>query len=124
MSARLSLPRGARLLKAAEFDAVFASGRRHQERLLSAVAAAGTQSGPRLGLAISKKAIASAVGRNRVKRITRESFRHQRTGLPVIDVVVSARPAAATAAPGEIRDSLTRLWKRITEACAASSTPR
>lgn len=48
----------------------------------------------RLGLAVSRRA-GNAVARNRIKRRTREWFRHHRGCLAGLDVVVSARPQAA-----------------------------
>jgi len=42
---------------------------------------------PRLGLIVPKKIIATAVGRNRVKRLIRESFRLHQTELVGLDVV-------------------------------------
>jgi ribonuclease P protein component len=41
----------------------------------------------RLGLIIPKKIVSTAVGRNRVKRLLRESFRLQQAGLAGLDVV-------------------------------------
>ena len=46
---------------------------------------------PRLGLIISKKSIKRAVDRNRVKRITRESFRLCQSRLRGLDVVIMSR---------------------------------
>jgi len=42
---------------------------------------------PRLGLIVPKKIIATAVGRNRVKRLIRENFRLYQTDLVGLDVV-------------------------------------
>jgi ribonuclease P protein component len=45
----------------------------------------------RLGLVIGKKNIRLAVNRNRVKRLARETFRHQQGNLPAIDIIFLAR---------------------------------
>jgi ribonuclease P protein component len=42
---------------------------------------------PRLGLIVPKKIISTAVGRNRVKRLIRESFRLNQADLAGLDVV-------------------------------------
>lgn len=61
---------------------------------------------PRLGLAVSRKVDSRAVGRNRIKRVLRERFRHLAGQLIVADYVVVARPAAKTAANQTLRDAL------------------
>jgi ribonuclease P protein component, eubacterial len=60
------------------------------------------------------------VKRNRLKRLARESFRHRMQELPPLDVVVSARTAAAKAGNAEIRASLAAHWDRIVRRCALS----
>ncbi len=67
----------------------------------------------RLGLAISKRMIKTAVGRNRVKRQIRESFRHHQTQLAGLDIVVLSRNAAAQASNLELRNSLQAHWERL-----------
>lgn len=76
------------------------------------------QSIARLGLAISKKHCRKATGRNRIKRIIRESFRQQQALLAGLDVVVMNRPAATLAASREISDSLDKHWQRCSKAGA------
>jgi len=49
---------------------------------------------PRLGLAVPKKQIKTAVGRNRFKRLSRESFRNHQHQLPNKDFVVIAKKSA------------------------------
>ncbi len=48
--------------------------------------------GARLGLVISKKSVPTAVNRNRIKRMVRESFRLHWPRLPSVDVIFLARP--------------------------------
>lgn len=71
------------------------------------------QGQPRLGLAVSRKVSATAVGRNRIKRQVRESFRLNTANLPPIDIVVMAKRDAATAENGELRRSLQRHWQKL-----------
>jgi ribonuclease P protein component len=66
----------------------------------------------RLGLAISKKTCRLAVGRNRLKRIVRESFRHHRHDLKGLDVVVLNQAAATRASNKVLFDSLHKHWQR------------
>ncbi len=70
---------------------------------------------PRLGLAIATRICGGAVARNRLKRLTRESFRLHQHALPPLDITIAAREAAARAASLELRSSLGRLWQRIAQ---------
>lgn len=47
--------------------------------------------GARLGLVIGKRSVPTAVNRNRVKRLVRESFRRHWSRLPSVDVIFLAR---------------------------------
>ena len=66
----------------------------------------------RLGLVIAKKHVRRANQRNRIKRIIRESFRHQRlfTGL---DLVVLARGALDQRSNEELFQLLAQLWQQL-----------
>ena len=66
----------------------------------------------RLGLAISKKHCRRAVGRNRIKRIIRESFRQRSAELQGLDIVVMNGPAAERAENRELFASLETHWQR------------
>jgi ribonuclease P protein component len=66
----------------------------------------------RLGLAVGKKRIRNAVGRNRIKRLARESFRHHGEVLAGLDVVVLCRFDGA-ATNEELRRSLAEHWRRL-----------
>ena len=55
----------------------------------------------------------AALARNRLRRLIRESFRMHRQELPAVDVLVTARAAAATAENRAVFESLERLWRAI-----------
>ena len=67
----------------------------------------------RLGLAVSKKHCRTAVNRNRLKRVIRESFRQHAAGLAGHDVVVLNQLAAQHADNEALFRSLERHWQRI-----------
>lgn len=98
------LPRQARVRVRAEFDRVFAEGRRTGTPLL-ALHMLRDGRPARLGLAVSRKVDPRAVGRNRIKRALREEFRALRGGLPDAAFVVVARAAARAATRAELRDA-------------------
>jgi ribonuclease P protein component len=69
----------------------------------------------RLGLAVSKKNVRRAVDRNRIKRVIRESFRHNRLALEGLDIVVLGRRGIEQHTNRILVDSLSRHWKTISE---------
>ena len=78
--AAAGFPRAARVRAKAEFDAVFKAGRRTAEPLM-ALHWLADEAPARLGLAVSRKVDPRAVGRNRIKRVLRDAFRHLRASL-------------------------------------------
>jgi ribonuclease P protein component len=121
MAARL--PPQARLKTAAQFRQTLEAGRRLSGQPLSLVyRQPEAASGPRLGLAISRRQLPRAVDRNRIKRLARESFR-QREGLPGVDVVLMAARPARGRNNAQLRAALDMLWNQLTARCAPSSTP-
>jgi ribonuclease P protein component len=64
-------------------------------------------------MAVALRTAGSAVRRNRIRRVIRESFREHQRALPAVDVVVSARAGAREAANAALFASLKRLWGQI-----------
>jgi ribonuclease P protein component len=77
---------------------------------------------PRLGLAVSRKVDPHAVGRNRIKRVIRDAFRHCQADLAGGDYVVVARVGAAALAGKELRAAFLGLLSRA-GAASASALP-
>lgn len=89
------------------------TGVRYHGRFLVVLRAASVGSGPRFGLAVSRK-VGNAVVRNQVKRRIREVVRRRAAALDAWDVVVIARPAAAGATLGDLADELEAALRPIT----------
>ena len=120
MAERLTLPARLRLRRKRDFDATYARGRRFGDGLFAVTVTGNDQGAPRLGTAISVRTAGGAVGRNRLRRIIRESFRLNQHSLPPVDLVVSARNVAIKAPPAALHASLAGLWKKIGEQCGTS----
>jgi ribonuclease P protein component len=108
------------LSRSAEFDRVFRQGRSLANRVLVLYAfPRGEEGEPRLGLSVSRR-VGGAVERNHVKRLLREAFEHESSGLPEgVDIVVVARPEARVVAERDgldgIRSALAELIARARE---------
>jgi len=99
----------------AEFRAVRQRGKKLSDAYFGLSVLANDENCPRLGLAIATRTFGTAVARNRIKRLTRESFRMNQHDLPPVDIMVSARDAARRALPKDLRASLERHWKSISQ---------
>ncbi len=119
-----------KLLRPADFQRVFNDPVSSSDPLFRVLACPCQARVSRLGMAVSRKVDRRAVVRNRIKRIVRESFRQAFPRLdrrpvaagknvignkPGCDYVVIAKPSAARAENVEIRDSLSRHWKKVDE---------
>ena len=109
-----------RLRSKLQFDAVYAGGRRLDDRYFALRVKANGLAHPRVGLAVAVKTAGNAVNRNRLRRVIRESFRLAQQELPAVDIVVAAKFATAGAPASALRDSLATLWKRVASTCASS----
>ena len=112
------LRRKHRLLDKQSFGRVFNNARRSRDNMFTVLYRPNDADEARLGLAIGKKNCKLASGRNRLKRIIRESFRQHRGQLAGLDIVVLNQPAAASASNATLFASLARHWKRCTSGSA------
>jgi ribonuclease P protein component len=112
-----SLPKQAKLLKAAEFNYVFDKAVRSSDRYFTVLARPNVLSHARLGMAFTKKRVKLAVTRNRLKRITRESFRLTKDKFAA-DFIVLAGAKCAQANNQELFKSLEKHWQDLDKKCA------
>jgi len=105
------LRRGSRLPDAAAFSRVFRQAVRSRDEWFTVLCRETNCDVARLGLAISKKNCRQATGRNRIKRVVRESFRQNQAALVSLDLVVINQRAAAGASNRQLFESLAGHWK-------------
>lgn len=107
-------PKQNRLLNAREYQSVFDKPDlrlSHPNFLI--LCRINFQTSSRLGMVIAKKNLRLATQRNRVKRLIRETFRHQQHQFNHLDVIVLARRNLDTLDNPEIVKILNKQWKRI-----------
>ena len=105
-----------RLLNAAAFGRVFKKATRSRDKWFTVLCTQSDLDIARLGMAISKKNCRLATGRNRIKRVVRESFRQHQTDLQGLDIVVINQAAAARASNKELIASIDGHWQGCTRA--------
>lgn len=105
-------PKSARLANAKEFKRVFEKPRKINAGGFSLYVRENSLSYARLGLAVPKKAVKLAVGRNRIKRLVRESFR-QRDSLGAVDIVFLAYKGIDERSNHDIMCALDQAWQRV-----------
>ena len=109
----LSFSRQFRLTNPAEFTRVFNNAQRSTDRYFTVLYRSNELPTARLGFAVAKKRVSAAVGRNRIRRLARESFRKQRDALPPVDIIILAQSAAAKVANKKLFASLEMHWQRL-----------
>ena len=118
-----SLPKHARLLKAADYNHVFDKPVRSSDRYFTVLARPNKLLHARLGMAFSKKRVKLAVARNRLKRISRESFRLillcQQSGHEQLnaDYIILAGAQCEKATNQQLFQSLEQHWQQLNKKC-------
>lgn len=110
----LSFTKVERLLHPNEFKRVFDNPIKkiHSEHLLLFIqTGVPEQTQARLGLAITKKKVKLAVMRNRLKRLSREIFRHTAPTLGSVDVVLIVKKSYAKKT--DLNDELTHIFEKL-----------
>lgn len=103
-----SFPKQCILSQATEFQSIFQSGKKIKTRFFTLLVKPNQLSYGRLGLVVAKKSVRLAVDRNLIKRVVRESFRHQQlTGMDTLFVV---HPAINSLNKTDLREFLDKQW--------------
>ena len=103
-----------RLLTPAAFREVFDAPERklHQSHLMAFVRT-NTEDKPRVGMAITKRKVPTAVARNLIKRQIREQFRTQASQLENKDVVFIVKKSMKGVDKKEIKNQVNNIFKKI-----------
>ena len=113
-SGRAAFPRKHKLRKAIEFKMVFKSPLVSSDAFFKVLARKNHAENSRLGMAVSRKVDRRAVGRNRIKRVIRESFRSRYSEDKArLDIVVLPRLLTATICNRRLFRSLQAHWSRL-----------
>lgn len=112
----------AKLLNAIEYKFVFDKPVRSSDRCFTVLARPNNLLHSRLGLAFTKKRVKNAVARNRLKRVSRESFRRSMLGKPEqtkcnADFIILAGPQCLTATNRQLFQSLEIHWQQLIKKC-------
>ena len=107
-----SLPKSMRILQPKAFKQVYANRQFGNSRFFT-FNALGDQQSLKLGITVAKKVSKLAVQRNRVKRLVREHFRHNKHRVGNTHLVITAKAGASSASNQELRDNLEELWVKV-----------
>lgn len=119
VSEGLKFTRGQRLLRPAEFQAVFDGAVLKVGETGFLLLAQPNQLGQsRIGIVVAKKKVRLAVNRNRIKRIVRDSFRCHQYELPDVDLIFMVRQDLAKLSNPELHHQLQQAWKRLSRKAA------
>lgn len=125
-----AFPRSARLTKPSDFKRVFDQAVASGDAYMRVLARQGAGARSRLGMAVSRQVDRKASGRNRIKRVIRESFRrHFGAGgryadTEPLDFVVLPRQACATISNAQLFAMLEKHWARVVARSARPPLPR
>lgn len=114
-----SLPASQRLKKPAQFQSVYQSKQWGGSRFFTFNVLArdkntdSEHTSAVLGVTVSKKVSKRAVDRNRIKRQTREFFRHRKSELTNADLIITAKPNCLKASDQDRHESLLELWVKV-----------
>jgi ribonuclease P protein component len=107
-------PRGSRLLKHADFQAVYQQGRKHfSGNMIAFYRESGRTTGPRVGFTVGK-VLGGAVERNRIRRRMRAAVRrHLGELIRPLDLVLHPRKSVLTIEFAELEMEIVQLFAAV-----------
>ena len=109
----MSFPRSHRLVTKADFKRVFDEPLKVSKSCLMILFRTNQLKHARIGIIVGKRVANSAVDRNRIRRIVRDSFRLNQEELAGFDIVVIARQQCDTLSKEKIRKGIDDLWEKL-----------
>jgi ribonuclease P protein component len=122
LSGAKEFPRELRLLTPSHFSYVFSDAIPASTQYLTFLARYNQTNTPRLGITVAKKRVRTAVKRNRIKRLIRESFRHHAHQLPNVDIIVVVKSGCDTLSNEELFTLMEKTWRRLNKKCLQQKT--
>lgn len=112
--ATFTFTKAQRLLTPAAFRYVFDAPERklHQAHLMAFIRS-NKLSHPRIGMAITKRKVPTAVARNRIKRHIREQFRQQAAQLEAVDIVFIVKKSTDDLDNKNLNNQINNIFKKI-----------
>ncbi|MFL2840829.1 MAG: ribonuclease P protein component [Pseudohongiellaceae bacterium] len=111
--AKQGFKKASRLLGPAQYRVVFKKADFKMSAASILMFVAKSTLPPRLGIIVAKKNVKSAVQRNRVKRIIRESFRLRQEEFGTIDLIILATQGLDKASNQEVLIQLNLLFDKL-----------
>src|SRR5947209_4039788 len=107
-------PQGSRLLKHADFQAVYQQGRKHfSGNMIAFYRESGRSGGPRVGFTVGK-VLGGAVGRNRIRRRMRAAVRHHLDELArPLDLVLHPRKSVSTVKFSDLESEVSQVFAAV-----------
>ena len=115
MSAGRQFRKSHRLSGPGAYREVFNGRIRSADSQFIVLARPNRQEHARLGLAVSRKKLKTAVARNRIKRLIRECFREQQESLASLDLVVMPQAGIDPDDRRRLRTSLENHFKKVSK---------
>jgi len=109
----LRFPRNHRLITKAEFKYVFDKASKINQKHFLILFRPNQKQHARIGIIVGKRFVNSAVTRNQIRRVIRDSFRLNQKNLSGWDIVVITRLQCDTLSKEKIREGINSLWKKL-----------
>ena len=113
MSNKANFPRTYSLANQLEIKQVFDNARKVSQKHLLILFKPNQKIHARLGIIVGKRVASSAVVRNRIRRVIRESFRLTQEKLIGLDIIVIARHPCAVLDKEKLRQGIDELWEKL-----------
>ena len=102
-----------KLSESTDFQRVFEQNKALRDRYWLILYRPNQVNKARLGLVVSKKNVNKAVQRNRIKRLIRETFRHNKDELGSVDAIVLVQQGVSEKSNRELISAINTLWGKL-----------